>query len=181
MISVPKLITFVLATTLLIIIYYQFFGNFATIAQILTGKSYEPLRIKTRTNKQFRIFSSQLELCQPRDRFIIFQDVDQVGAGFLHKFEDFQAACELAIRTGRTLVDYSPRLEGAHLLRNRQSYPEMRKMFLPQPGPGYKTEWFQGSDQFLVLKRFMPGWTFGDYFDFSNLTYNLQYANASVT
>ncbi|XP_075247561.1 uncharacterized protein LOC142340746 isoform X1 [Convolutriloba macropyga] len=56
----------------------------------------------------------------------------------------------------------------------------MRKMFLPQPGPGYKTEWFQGSDQFLVLKRFMPGWTFGDYFDFSNLTYNLQYANGTT-
>ena len=64
--------------------------------------------------------SAKLPYCQNENRFLLFTDPIS-SAGLLHKLDDFLSVCEIAIRTNRTLVDYSAKLSNSHSARTKVS------------------------------------------------------------
>lgn len=89
---------------------------------------------------------SDLPYCQRNDHYITFHDVNPRGSGYFHKLVDFENACEIAIKTNRTIVDFTASFMGSHA--------------------GVQQHDSQGNPLHFVL-----GWTFGMFMDLNQFVY----------
>ena len=79
------------------------------------------------------------------------------AAGFLHKMDDFVFAADLAVKTDRTLVDFSPGLR-AGLMRNKYN----------QQVPNFSTQY-----------KYFHGWTWANILNTSQMVYEVTFQNVS--
>ena len=158
------------------VVFLLFTFNIETISQ-LTGINHKTLQRQKLISKQLRVASdSHIKPCQSTNRFITFRDINDIGSGLLHKFDDFLWACDVAIRTDRTLVDYAPRLTGKHLGEEFLSAASTGKGLEQPTGGKHKG---MSEAEMTIRRKFMPGWKIGHFFNISQMIYTLEYANVS--
>ena len=82
--------------------------------------------------------------------------IDKYNAGFLHKLDDFLKAAELAVRSDRTLVSYTPAISAIHM-RNKNKEPV----------------------KISNGKQFPHGWTWADLIDTDQFLYSTRIGRVS--
>ena len=92
------------------------------------------------------------------EQYRIVMFLDKGRSGLSHKLEDFYSAAELAVKTDRALVDFSPAIRADHM---RNKYNEM---VVTNATPSV---------------RYFHGWSWKNLLTTSKVLYQLHFINVS--